>query len=428
MTRITVREYARLTTEPVDTPTFDRAQVSPSAFDWLCQLNSTFGRGGASLVQVDGRRWLRLDNYVGVLETPCGTCLEILPKHVHDAEGAAPSRKLLRRMIQSSLELSTREVGAAELELFEAPLSEWVMHRFLVALDELVQRGVRFDYERIEDEQPFLRGQLDVAAQMRQPPSRAHRFRLRHDRFSPNRPENRLLKCALERVCTATRSSDNWRLAQELRHRLSDVPASRDVKTDSNAWRTDRLMAHYQPVRPWCQLILDKTLPLAVAGHHHGMSLLFPMEQLFEQYVAHHLKRAAPPGTRVHTQATGAWLCRHRGRNLFQLRPDLLVEQGARRWVLDTKWKRLAHDATNYGLSQSDIYQLFAYGHRYLKGHGDVALIYPAHAMFDRALEAFEFSPTHRLWVLPFDLDSAALIGGEAVGLLFSGKGNRGMT
>ena len=68
---ITVREYARLTTERVAEKSLDRAQVSVSAFDWLCRLSSAFRASGAALVEVESARWLKLDNYVGVIETPC---------------------------------------------------------------------------------------------------------------------------------------------------------------------------------------------------------------------------------------------------------------------------------------------------------------------------------------------------------------------
>ena len=114
-TNLTVREYARLTTSHVPTPDLDKAQVSASAFDWLCELNSRFSKAGAALVQVEDRRWLKLDNYVGVLETPCGTRIEILPKHFEEGDCIQQSRALLRRMIQKSLKLPTREVGATAL-------------------------------------------------------------------------------------------------------------------------------------------------------------------------------------------------------------------------------------------------------------------------------------------------------------------------
>jgi 5-methylcytosine-specific restriction enzyme subunit McrC len=410
---ITVREYARLTTDKVTLPTLDLAQVSVSAFDWLCKLNASFSNAGAALVQLENRRLLKLDNYVGVLETPCGTRLEILPKHFEQEDCVKQSRTLLRRMIQVSLNLPSREVGAADLQNFDAPLSEWVMGRFLLALDHLIKRGLRFDYQRVEEEQRFLRGQLDVVKQMRQPPGRQHHFQIRHDIYLPDRAENRLLKLALDQVCKATNDAGNWRLAHELRSVLLEVPTSRDVQQDFKQWSSERLMAHYVPVKPWCELIIKQQLPLAVAGDWHGMSLLFPMERLFERYVAASLGRDLQGDARLQTQSRSEYLCQHKGKNFFQLRPDLMVHHQQKSWVLDTKWKRLSSSAEDksYGLKQSDFYQLFAYGHKYLAGEGELVLIYPRLSAFDTPLKVFEFAPKLLLWVLPFDMERGVLLG-----------------
>ena len=154
---VCVREYARLTTAPV-VSSLDCAQVTTSAFDHLCKLSESFSRSGARLVQVEGRQSLSLDSYVGVIQTPCGTTLEIVPKHHEVGDSLPICRSLLRKMIQATLDLPTREVGIAALEHFDAPLSEWVMRRYLAELDQLVKRGLRFDYHRVAEELPFLRG------------------------------------------------------------------------------------------------------------------------------------------------------------------------------------------------------------------------------------------------------------------------------
>jgi len=411
-TTLTVREYARLTTSRVPKPTLDVAQVSTSAFDWLCELNARFSKAGAALIQVEDRRWLKLDNYVGVLETPCGTVIEILPKHFEEGDCIQQSRALLKRMIQKSLNLPTRKVGATALERFDAPLTEWVMSSFLEALDHLIKRGLRFDYQRIEEEQRYLRGQLNTARQMRQPPGRQHYFQIRHDVFLPDRPENRLLKTALDIVCKTTQDPSNWRLSHELRSLLLEIPASRDVAQDFKQWRHDRLMAHYQPVKPWCELIIQQQTPLAIAGEWQGMSLLFPMEKLFERYVAACLRDSLPSDATLHTQRRSEYLCVHESQRVFQLRPDLMITQGDKSWVLDTKWKRLdsGQRSKNYGLGQADFYQMFAYGHKYLGGQGDLVLIYPMRAAFREALPVFEYSAKLKLWVVPFDLELGALI------------------
>lgn len=411
---VTVREFARLTTSELPVSTLDRARISPTAFDWLCELSSRKnGQTGAQMLQVESRNWLQLDNHVGVLESPCGQRIEILPKHV---EGGGPqtvrqSRSLLRRMLASALDLSPRETDEASLEQFDHPLTEWVMQRFLLALDQLVKRGMRRDYLRVEEMQPYLRGQLDMACQMRTPPGRAHLFSICHDVFSVDRPENRLLKSALSRVMYAAQEAENWRLASTLLCLLDEVPPSRDVAADFKAWRSDRLMAHYEPVRPWCELVLSHQVPLAVAGDTRGLSLMFPMEKLFERYVGRAVRSQLPSGYRLTEQAARHSLCTHDGTGFFRLRPDFLVEGDGRIWVLDAKWKTIdsARRDERYQMNQADFYQLHAYGHHYLAGHGELALIYPMTARFDRPLGPFRFSEMLSLMALPFDMEASRL-------------------
>ncbi|MFA5924968.1 MAG: restriction endonuclease [Methylococcaceae bacterium] len=345
-TCITVREYAQLTTTIIETPSLDKATVSLSAFDYLCKLSVKCRKTGANLVQQERRTSLRLDNYVGVIETPCGTMLEILPKYVDEASDAATARQLLCRMLQAILNLpAPREVGAADVAKFKRPLHEWVMAQFLAQLDVLIKRGIRFDYQRIEEEQRYLRGQLNVVGQMRQPLGRQHFFQIRHDVFLPDRPENRLIKAALDKICAHTQQPDSWRLAHELAGRMTEIPRSRQIAVDFKCW--------------------------------------------------------------------------HQDRNFFQLKPDLMLMQGNERWIMDCKWKRV--DGTlraygddlgvqKYGLSQSDFYQLFAYGQKYLNGNGEMVLIFPQTAKFSAPLPAFHFSDDLYLWVLPFDLNEGVLI------------------
>jgi 5-methylcytosine-specific restriction enzyme subunit McrC len=413
--RITVREYARLTIDPV-VPRLDQATVTATAFDWLCQESDRLGKSGAALVQVGSRRWLRLDNYVGVIQTPCGTQIEILPKHLDSIEESAAiaARLLLRKMLTSCMTVTPRESSPADIQAFNAPLTEWVMRHFLEGLEHLIKRGVRFDYHSVKEEQRFLRGRLDVTRQLRQPPGRAHLFQIEHDIFDADRPENRLLKNALDRVCKVTQDAGNWRLSRELAVYFSDVPRSRNVSADFRAWRDDRLMAHYRPLRPWCTLILNEQDPTSILGDWHGVSLLFPMERLFERYVEVCLRRQLPRDVFLKVTASSQHLCRHGDQDWFRMKPDFLLHHGEARWVMDTKWKRLdaslSSGTDKYGLGQEDFYQMFAYGHRYLPGSGPMVLIYPMTESFREVLPVFDYSKGLELWVVPFDLENGRVV------------------
>jgi 5-methylcytosine-specific restriction enzyme subunit McrC len=221
-----------------------------------------------------------------------------------------------------------------------------------------------------------------------------------------------LLKLALERVCKATQTPINWRLAHELRGILAEVPASNDVSGDFDDWRSDRLMTHYRHARPWCELILNRQMPAAVTGEWKGISLLFPMEKLFERYVAGCIKNSLVDQAKM-TRPSSQYLCSHDGGPMFWLEPDMMIESGKRRWVLDTKWKLIdsSDKGNKYGLKQSDFYQLFAYGNTYLRGHDDgkLVLIYPKRSRFSQALPSFKFTGSLDLWVLPFNLENGRL-------------------
>ena len=199
---------------------------------------------------------------------------------------------------------------------------------------------------------------------------------------------------------------------------LADVPRSTQIEADFNCWRPDRLMAHYQPVRPWCELVLGEHMPTALKGSSPGISLLFPMEKLFQEHVANVLSSALGPKARLDRQVASKHLCLHENKGFFRLQPDLVVTCASAAWVLDTKWKVLSDSTavddglgrSRYGLSQSDFYQLFAYGHKYLNGTGDLFLIYPQTKSFTKALPPFRFADGLTLWVVPFDLDLDLLV------------------
>lgn len=117
----------------------------------------------------------------------------------------------------------------------------------------------------------------------------------------------------------------------------------------------------------------------------------------------------------------------------------MVVTLADQMWVLDTKWKVLSSSTelgedtsrSRYGLSQSDFYQLFAYGHKYLRGKGHLFLVYPQTKNFTAALSPFRFSDDLVLWVVPFDLDRDLLVdtpGGLPVSWVGAGWITHGVT
>lgn len=193
---------------------------------------------------------------------------------------------------------------------------------------------------------------------------------------------------------------------------MDEIPFSTNIPADLARWQNTRLTADYQDVRPWCTLILNEQMPFATAGQWRGMSILFPMEKLFEEAVGRRLQYAVRSGIRVSEQHQGEYLCRQNQKPLFGLRPAFFIEGNGEKWIADAQWKKISdfmsYDrfGSPYGLFQSDFYQLFAYGHKYLNGQGLMLLIFPKTKAFSQALPIFEFSEELKLAVIPIDLEA----------------------
>jgi 5-methylcytosine-specific restriction enzyme subunit McrC len=413
---ITVREFARLTCAPSSSTSLDQARISKEDFDWLCGCSEALGFSGLPLVSIADARTVRLSNYVGLVETPTGTRIEILPKHIGHSEDADTCRAVLRRLIAAAFDLPTRKAPQTSLSVFDAPVTEWIIERCLEEANSLVRRGLRSAYVEVSAEEKFLRGRLAAARQSRQPPERQHLVHIEYDLFVHDRAENRLIKTAVSRALKATRHATNWRLARELHARLQEIPESVSISRDFGLWREDRLSTTYQAIRPWCELILRQQVPFTLPGQWQGISLLFPMERLFERYVGQWLRRRIAAGTRFRAPAADKSLCEHMGKPMFQLRPDVLIESAEECWILDTKWKLVdeADRSAKYGLKEQDFYQLNAYGSKYIgTRRGHLALVYPATARFKAPLAPFAMDQSLELTVLPFDLERDEIVGGH---------------
>ena len=336
-----------------------------------------------------------------------------MPKTSEDSspESIEHERRLLINMLETVSNPTCREGKLASIHRFHAPLQEWVIRRFLEELHIVVKKGLRFSYHHVAEERPFLRGRLDASRQVVQPPHKMHLVHIRHNIFSLNRPEHRLLRCALERCAAVTREIENIRLVTPLRCLFSDIPQSVSLTEDFRQWNASRNMAHYQSIRPWCELVLGKEMPFAMAGGWNGISMLFPMEKLFEKYVGVCLRRRLAADAQLYEQVSHNWLCTLEKQPFFSLRPDFLIQKEEKRCLLDAKWKKIFDSGSNnYGISQQDMYQLFAYGHKYMRGTGELALIYPVHKGFPSITEPFIFSDDLRLWILGFDLEYGELL------------------
>ncbi|MFM2656823.1 McrC family protein [Vibrio owensii] len=427
---IAVREFGLLLDGGNESST-DCHSIPSKAFEWLMVNGQSNNQDSVDLIKVKkhcGSIALQVINYVGVLETPCGTRIEILPK-ISEQEDSQSATKVLLKMLSTVHKLNMHRFENTSLQTLNRPLFEALIGFFLKEVSDVIKKGIRSQYTRVQERKPYLKGQLQTSKQLNQRPGCLNSFHISYDEFSPDRAENRLIRSALNQVMKWSKNSDNLRLGSELQFALDDIPCSKNYAFDFRQWSKERSLVHYRTVKPWCELILSYCSPVSLSGLHDGISMLFPMENLFERYVAIRLGKSLQPSLKLKTQANSCALVTHkplsgRSQEWFRLKPDIVVSDKTSHeplYVADTKWKRInekqATAKRKYGISQSDMYQMFAYGQNYLGGSGVVYLIYPASANFKNSLPLFRFDDRLSVRVIPYDLvsDECELLRAEAV-------------
>ena len=351
---------------------------------------------------------LHATNFVGIIETPRGTVIEILPKIDLSPGGEEETRRVFLEMLRSWRGLGHAQLdGASIRDVCRLNMFEAFIHLFLRSVVLLTRRGLARTYRTQEANLPRLRGRILFPRHVRDNLVDRSRFYVGYDEFTADRPANRLIHLTLRRLSAVVRHPANRQRVHQLRIMFADVPTSTNVKDDWARHRVDRSMPHYGAVMPWVELFLFGHGLGTFSGTHFNRALLFPMEEVFEDFVTaavrRHQRRFA-----VHAQGPKRRLATDGPDGpAFWLKPDItLMERGQAQFILDAKWKRLDPSRPNHDVSQADAYQLFAYGRTY--GCRRVALVYPRTAEF-RETVRFRFAGEEDLELVcfPFDVSDA---------------------
>lgn len=363
---------------------------------------------------------LRAQNYVGIIQTRKGTVLEILPKvDLGESEGAENKEEIRKKTREIFLEMLRAWRGLKSARFNEANIRdmqnfnmlEIFVYLFLNNLVSLTQRGLARSYQPQEDNLPCLRGRILFTPHIRENSANRARFYVGYDEFTADRPVNRLIHSALHKLLSFTREPRNQQLLHQLRFCFADIPKSKRIDADWQRHRVDRSMSHYDSVMQWVGLFLFNHGLTTFAGKHVNAAMLFPMEEVFEDFVTRSFRRHQDDYS-VWAQSPRRSLAKIGGDEAFQMKPDISLMEGNKvKFILDAKWKRLneGNKDSKHGISQADMYQLYSYGAQY--GCRTVALIYPKTANFKKKPLEYKFGPDFndsslKLFCFPFDVES----------------------
>jgi 5-methylcytosine-specific restriction enzyme subunit McrC len=383
MTDLAIAEFGRV---PIDPNGISRAQAK--ALLGAARAHPLANSSGTNILY-ERNGHLHACQMVGVIAAR-GCSLEILPKIDPEApdEEAETVRSRLVDMLDVALDLKLGAGEAAHIARNAPSLLDILIRIFAEELLTQVRRGLPRAYLACQNDLPALRGSLDIRRQFTVNAVRPDRLACRYDVLSHDTPLLQLMKACVVRLSVYARRPATRRLLDELRILLSDVsdvaPArvAKKIQLDrtTHGWRSLLTLARLLLGRDWQDTRSSREAP-------EGISLLFPMNDLFEAYVAALARRAlAPWGIEVKAQGGGAFCLAdwsddgERPGRLFATKPDLMLRKNGRTLaIVDTKWKAIGRDVMDRkrGVGQADLYQMMAYAQLYRTDH--LMLLYPFH-------------------------------------------------
>lgn len=327
-----------------------------------------------------GRDSIKPLNYVGVVRAN-GFTVQILPK-LFAWESCREQRAMaaanLLKMLSHTENVPITEVNPAGLDLRKMDLFEVFIRLFAKSLLNTIKNSLKREYIRNSDEIHVIRGRIDFRHYIN--PARMHIIPCRYHELSVDNLLNRTLKYTCYLMSRTVSDFTTIRLLRSIVNHLDPVTLTPVSVAEIDRIAFSRLNRIFEPHIRLCRVFLSNSSLTLQASKVESFSLLIPMERLFEEFIsavlaedpAYFFGRNVP----VRSQAIVGRLAKDaNGTEFFNMRPDVVIGWPRIEGVIDTKYKQLDPGDRKLGVSQADLYQMYAYAAK--TNAGRCMLLYP---------------------------------------------------
>ncbi len=332
-----------------------------------------------------GRKTIKPRNFVGVVQIGDLT-LQIFPKLLRTSSyESLESHKTvimgnLLKMLAVGGEIPVKPSEVAGVLSERAPFLEILISIYSRKLLETLRYHRYYTYRSVEEELNHVKGQIDFGAYASKW-HRRHVIPVRYNDRTVDNLLNRTLKYGTYLMARLTQSHENYLRLRGAMEILDGVPLVPVSVHETYRIHFNRLNAVFKPLVELARVFIAGTAIRLQTGKVETFTFLVPMEKVFESFVAGLLvnrKYEVLPrefeGSVIKTQ-------HHIGNLLaegkFWLILDITIQTAdGTKIIIDTKYKLLDKEDQKLGVSQSDLYQMYAYASHW---NADVVvLLYPA--------------------------------------------------
>lgn len=339
----------------------------------------------------------RANNYVGFIQND-DEIIEIYPKvfRNHLAKPTTDEKALMLRHIfywfnycrKWKFLFNQASLDTIDIVKFPELIINLIANQFL----ETISKQPLIMYQEVEEALTVPKGAINFQRYISRSLSHGnfHRLECDYEPFLFDNKVNRIIKYCSRILMTQTRFSENLRMLQEVVFILDEVEDSYCTVHDIEKISLNSFFEDYSSLLDSCKLILSQKLYSSNTYDLSQWCLLFPMEYIFEDFVAGFLEEHFFSDWKVEYQKSNEYLSNNP--KVFNMQHDIYLTSklSDKTVIIDTKYKLRADNFkqdSKKGIAQADLYQMVSYAFK--RGCADIILFYPN--LEDKANEADRF-------------------------------------
>ena len=266
----------------------------------------------------------------------------------------------------------------ASLDRFEFELPELILYLFAKQIREVISLRPYSAYEEVQETLFTPRGTINFDRySARMSCGNYHMIDCDYEPFVFDNLLNRTIKYCTRLLLSKTRIFDTQRILNEIIFMLDEVDDQLCSVQQLQTIQIPSIYSDYKDIIQICHLILENQVYSYQEYELKNWSLLFPMEYIFEDFIAGYIQKHFSDTFKVEPQKSDLYL---HNPDTFNIKHDILLtnKKTGEQIIVDTKYKprwNLEKCDSKKGIAQSDMYQMISYA--YKRGTNKVLLIYP---------------------------------------------------
>jgi 5-methylcytosine-specific restriction enzyme subunit McrC len=273
-------------------------------------------------------------------------------------------------------------------------LPELIINLIANQFNKIVSEQPLTMYQEVEEVSTYPKGTINFKRYISKSLSHGNFQNIEYD-YEPflfDNKVNRVIKYCTRLLMNQTKFSENLRVLQDTVFILDEVEDRYCTVNDIEGITLNSFFDDYSKVLDSCKLILSHQIYSSQTDDLSQWCLLFPMEYIFEDFLAGFLETKFSKEWKIEYQKSDEYLSNTP--RVFNMQHDIFLtsrKDNTRKIIIDTKYKIREDNFKSdpkKGVQQSDLYQMVSYAFK--RGCTELILVYPNISDFQNPSDEFE--------------------------------------